>query len=398
MWKNRVGYGLTLLLMFALWFLFSNWFLLYVAIGMLLVVILMGVFVRLDAKKVEIRVSTAQASQEGKTGKLYLKVHTKGNVWAAQSMIVDMKVRNKMYGTEREKVYQLLLNGKNSEFEIPQNMNQCGKLIYECQGIWLQDIFHLFQVKVKPFAKKSTTVYPKRMHIVAEISQKTVGTPKNEGIMQNRKGHDPSEMYNIREYVPGDDVRSIHWKLSSKTDSLILREPSDPSHYRVAILADYGCPDADKKMEPEKLKRKIKEWNTVMGTGAEVARKLLQKGETFCVMFPTERGLYTCEVKNNKDFQRMMTQWMGTPMRQKAGTGLQYFLTQQEDREFSRLIILGDEAYEQNLNGAEERIGITILRAVSGRKEMRSVSVAENCEVIEVPTDGKETAVYRMIC
>lgn len=188
MWKNRVGYGLTLLLMFALWFLFSNRFLLYVAIGMLLVVILMGVFVRLDAKKVEICMSTAQASQEGKTGKLYLKVHTKGNVWAAQSMIVDMKVRNKMYGTEREKVYQLLLNGKNSEFEIPQNMNQCGKLIYECQGIWLQDIFHLFQVKVKPFAKKSTTVYPKRMHIVAEISQKTVGTPKNEGIMQNRKG------------------------------------------------------------------------------------------------------------------------------------------------------------------------------------------------------------------
>lgn len=398
MWKNRVGYGFTLILTLALWFLFSNRFLMYVAIGMVLIVILTGVLVHRDAKRMEIHMGIPQISQEGKKGKLHLKVHARGNVCAAQSIIVDMKMQNKMYGTEQKKRLQLLLNGKNSEFEIPQKMDQCGKIVYECEGIWLQDIFHLFHIKIEPFAKKSTTVYPKRMHIVTEISQKTVGTPKNEGVMQNRKGHDPSEMYNIREYVPGDDVRSIHWKLSSKVDSLILREPSDPSHYRVAILADYGCPEAGKKMEQAELKRKIAEWNTVIGTGAEIARKLLQKGEPFCVMFPTESGLYRCEVENNKDFSRMMTQWMGTPMRQKAGAGLKYFLTQQADREFSRLIILGDEAYEQNLNGAEERIGITILRAVSERKEMRSVSVAENCEVIEIPAKGKENAVYRMIC
>ena len=361
----------------------------YVAIGMMLVVILTGIFVHQDAKKIEIYMSVPQISQEGKTGKICLKVHKKGRLWAAQSIIVHMRLRNKMYGTERENAWQLLLNEKNSRFEIPQDIDQCGKFVYECQGIWLQDIFHLFNVKVEPFAKKSTTVYPKRLHIVAEISQKTVGTPKNEGTMQNRKGHDPSEMYDIREYVPGDDVRSIHWKLSSKTDSLILREPSDPSHYRVAILADYGCPDAEKK---------VAEWNTVIATGAEVARELLKRGEAFCVMFPAESGLYTCEVENNKDFHRMMTQWMGMSMRQKAGTGLRYFLTQQKDREFSRLIILGDETYEKNLNGAEERIGITILKAVSERKEMRSVSVAEHCEVVEIPTDRKETAVYRMIC
>lgn len=398
MWKNRVGYGLTLLLTFALWFLFSNRFLLYVAIGMVFVAILAGIFVHRDAKKIETSMRILQASTEGKTGKVCLKVHTKKNVWAAQSIVVDLKSKNKMYGTRRENVYQILLDGKDSEFEIPQNLDQCGEIVYECQGIWLQDIFHLFNVKIKPFAKKTITVYPKRMHIVAEISQKTVGTPKSEGTMQNRKGHDPSEMYNIREYVPGDDVRSIHWKLSSKTDSLILREPSDPSHYSAAILADYGCPDVEKEMEPETLERKIAEWNTVIGTGAEIARKLLQKGETFCVLFPTENGLYTCKVENNKDFHQMMAQWMGIPMRQKAGTGLRYFLTQQADREFSRLIILGDEAYEKNLDGAEERIGITILRAVGGRKEMRRVSVSENCEVVEIPADGKESAVYRMIC
>lgn len=398
MWKNRLGYGLTCVLTLVLWFLFSNRFLLYVAAGMILIVFLMGILVCQDARKIDIRLEIPQASQEGKRGKVHLKVQAKGRVWAAQSIIVKMTLENKMLGITQEKHLQLLLDGSNCEFEIPQKMKQCGKITYTCNEVWLQDLFRLFKVKVRPFPKRTVTVYPKRMQIIAEISQKTVGAPRNEGIMQNRKGHDPSEMFDIREYVPGDDIRSIHWKLSSKTDSLILREPSDPSHYRVAVLVDYGCPDEDRNPDSTEFKKKTAEWNTVISAGAEIARKLLQRGEAFCVMFPSENGLYTCEVENEKDFSRMLTQWMGIPMQQKTGTGLQYFLMQQADREYSRLIVLGDEAYEQNLNGADERIGITILRAVSERQEMRSVSVTENCEVIEIPAEGKEKAVYRMIC
>lgn len=365
---------------------------------MLLIVILMGILVHRDAKKIEIKLDIPQTSKEGKRSNVHLKVHVNGHTWAAQSIIIKMTLENKMLGITQEKYLQLLMDGNTCEFEIPQKMKQCGKITYTCNEAWLQDLFRLFKVKVRPFSKRTVMVYPKRMQIIAEISQKTVGTPKNEGIMQNRKGHDPSEMFDIREYVPGDDIRSIHWKLSSKTDSLILREPSDPSHYRVAVLVDYGCPDKDRDLDNAGFKKKMKEWNAVIAAGAELARKLLQRGEAFCVMFPSENGLYTCKVENEKDFSRMLTQWMGIPIQQKAGAGLQYFLTQQADREYSHLIILGDEEYGQDLNGADERIGMTILKAVSARKEMRSVSVTANCEVIEIPAEGKENAVYWMIC
>lgn len=35
----------------------------------------------------------------------------------------------------------------------------------------------------------------------------------------------PGEDYDLREYRPGDPLRSIHWKLSSKWDDMIMREP-----------------------------------------------------------------------------------------------------------------------------------------------------------------------------
>lgn len=37
-------------------------------------------------------------------------------------------------------------------------------------------------------------------------------------------GDDPSETFALREYVPGDRVRSIHWKLTEKTGEVIVRQ------------------------------------------------------------------------------------------------------------------------------------------------------------------------------
>ena len=52
-------------------------------------------------------------------------------------------------------------------------------------------------------------------------------------------GRDVSEVFDMREYVPGDDIRTIHWKLSSKTDKTVVREFSKPLNYSVTILADF---------------------------------------------------------------------------------------------------------------------------------------------------------------
>ena len=35
------------------------------------------------------------------------------------------------------------------------------------------------------------------------------------------------EDYELRDYRPGDPMRMMHWKLSSKRDDLIVREPSE---------------------------------------------------------------------------------------------------------------------------------------------------------------------------
>ena len=52
----------------------------------------------------------------------------------------------------------------------------------------------------------------------------------------SRPGNDPSELFALREYRDGDKLSQIHWKLSQKTDQLLVREYSLPISDRTFFL------------------------------------------------------------------------------------------------------------------------------------------------------------------
>lgn len=51
-----------------------------------------------------------------------------------------------------------------------------------------------------------------------------------------RGGTDTSEVFQIREYTPGDRLQNIHWKLSAKSDELMVREHSLPKGCPIVLL------------------------------------------------------------------------------------------------------------------------------------------------------------------
>ena len=59
-----------------------------------------------------------------------------------------------------------------------------------------------------------------------------------------------AENHELRLYRPGDSVQQIHWKLSAKTGSLILREPMEPVRSKILLRLDLcGSPELlDRKL------------------------------------------------------------------------------------------------------------------------------------------------------
>lgn len=56
--------------------------------------------------------------------------------------------------------------------------------------------------------------------------------------VDSRRGNDPGEVRSIREYVPGDPVRNIHWKLSEKIDKLLVKELGNPVTDKFLVVLD----------------------------------------------------------------------------------------------------------------------------------------------------------------
>lgn len=66
----------------------------------------------------------------------------------------------------------------------------------------------------------------------------------------SRRGMDPGDVRGIREYVPGDPVRNIHWKLSEKTDKMLVKELGTPITDQILIILGSA---GERSSDPEAL-------------------------------------------------------------------------------------------------------------------------------------------------
>lgn len=86
------------------------------------------------------------------------------------------------------------------------------------------DLFGLQRRRVSCFAKKDLTVLPTLFETQIRFSEQATAIPDSDIYSAEKPGSDPGEIFAIREYIPGDSIRQIHWKLSEKCDKTMVRE------------------------------------------------------------------------------------------------------------------------------------------------------------------------------
>ena len=55
-------------------------------------------------------------------------------------------------------------------------------------------------------------------------------------------GKGGNEFYTLREYVPGDDLRHVHWASTARIDNLVIRQPENLRRGRMTVAADLRAP------------------------------------------------------------------------------------------------------------------------------------------------------------
>lgn len=114
----------------------------------------------------------------------------------------------------------------------------CGCIECRAAGVWCYDLFGILPVKIPCKAKKRIVImpdtFPAELQTVltrSDLDDRTEYAP-------DQKGSDRTETMQIRDYVPGDPLQQIHWKLSSKLDRLIVRDPAQPVDRELMVFLE----------------------------------------------------------------------------------------------------------------------------------------------------------------
>lgn len=393
--KNRAGYICLVILMAAMFLFFGKTYLLWILCALILLMIITTITIKTDAKKIHVKMNIQNGSQEGKNYKFGIQINGIEKLKICGYILMEVEMENQMLQRKEQKKYLIPLSDQTSQYDITMQAEYCGEVKFICKNLWAVDYFHLFYIPIEKCEDSRMIIYPRNVNLQVELSKEAIGATREDVNMQSREGNDPSEMYDVREYIPGDDIRSVHWKLSSKVDQLLLRQSSDPTHYNVVLLPDFGI---GKLKEKDQIsKEAIESLNGAIAITAKIGRELIHKRESFCMALPTEKGLQVLEVQNERQLKKAIANWLSTPIPEIEGTGLRYFSMQHLEQYFSRLVVLSAGEYEHNPNGLEKRIGITIVSCVKGSKIKRNSAKKMN-EITEIFADLEKEKIYRIIC
>ena len=116
-------------------------------------------------------------------------------------------------------------------------------------------------------------VYPLRKRVLDELDD-SGQTPKV-------SFNDGDEFFSLREYVPGDDIRHISWKISARLGNLIIRELEPSISRMVLIVFDTRC-TLESSYDEDQMER-------AMDLAASLAINLLDQHFSVGLALPDKR-------------------------------------------------------------------------------------------------------------
>ena len=109
----------------------------------------------------------------------------------------------------------------------------------------------LFKIKIplndssKLFGECTFTIVPEYIAIENNIANYSEMGLETDDFSKNSKGDDPSEIFDIHEYINGDKINRIHWKLTAKQDKTMVKDYSLPISNSIVMMVDLNI-DTDK--------------------------------------------------------------------------------------------------------------------------------------------------------
>ena len=116
--------------------------------------------------------------------------------------------------------------------------SHCGRFQFACQSVSICDGLGLVRIQHGVELRKKQLITPELFPMRVTLSGSESPLSEEDNITLNQKGQDFSETFQLREYIEGDNLKQMHWKLSQKLERYIVRDASRTLHRALLVFWD----------------------------------------------------------------------------------------------------------------------------------------------------------------
>ncbi|MDE5938154.1 MAG: DUF58 domain-containing protein [Lachnospiraceae bacterium] len=198
---------------------------------------------------------------------------------------------------KREKLWAA--PGKGGNLKVLLNSRYAGLLRVSVEECRVYDLLHIFYLTYREEKASEVLVWP----AFSEGEDREEPCACIEGFPEEnesrKRGAEYNPDYEIREYQDGDELKSIHWKLSAKQDKTMVRERLSAGREKINVLLPLG-EDADEN-------------DALMESLYGMCRQLLFKGYPIQLFWQgAEHGLRSRYIVEQGEFENVLGEILST--------------------------------------------------------------------------------------
>ena len=330
-----------------------------------------------------------QGPKQGKVGQslsFTTEVKSRYRLLVSGRIEYDFVYENNTLQSQIRKRIFIPLGMKYSKKEHQYTATYCGEVTFSYENIYLYDVFGFCRVSFPQDKKHHVVIYPHKISM--ELLYNELSKPYENGLLQYqyKKGPDMSEIYDLKTYYPGDDIRHVHWKLSAKTGQVLLKEGSHNSSFETVLLVDIGLKDQMSEIDKHVLSKSL-------AFAMSMSEKLLLKNIGHYVALYDQGSFYWLEMNSLQDYYQGMENWISKGITSQGGDALHLFASEHLDLYFTKMIYVTAGDFNEELSRLNDFLSISAITIKNDIQNVQTIKHFQN-QLYELPLDSIDQNMY----
>ncbi len=194
----------------------------------------------------------------------------------------------------------------------------CGEYLIGISEIFVHDPLRMFRIRVSMGLSERLFVSPLR-YVMTPDGRNAISDTSTE-TASRLHGADRTELSDVRGYRMGDPMKNIHWKLSTKTEELQVKEYGINVGKSAYLFCDPVLHiDTASRQAKEKYADDIREFaaDAVIGTAIAAAARELEDGNTCTLVWQDQRaegGVRVQLLESKPDLEAVVREFATAPV------------------------------------------------------------------------------------